>query len=154
MRISIERTREMKEKKFVKKWRIIKLSKTQHSDISSRFLHEALRSLENADKLLHSVAFKVGREKGMEVRKSIGVDSIRDAVELISMISGVGFEEVDDAFVFHGCPVFPLTDVRNEMSCRGFLEGFFSAIGVRARVEVKCAEKTEKEGCVVKILKG
>jgi|Deesub1362A_J573_1020465.scaffolds.fasta_scaffold00559_24 hypothetical protein len=139
------------EKKFVRKWRVIKLSKSQQSDIAGKFLQEAIENLENAEKLLYTVSFKVGRERGMEVKKSIGIDSLHDAVDFISMISGIPYEELESEnkrqFYFKPCPIFQLTEIKMEISCKGFLEGFFSAFGLNPEVVVTC-----RDTCSIKIV--
>jgi hypothetical protein len=134
------------EKKFLRKWRIIKLSKSQQGDLPARFIQEAIKNLDGAEDLLYKVAFELGKERGAEVKESFKIDSLHDAVDFISMISGSKYEEEGDEITFQTCPVLTITDVKNERSCLGFLEGFFSAVSIDVKVEITCGER-----CRIKI---
>jgi len=131
----------MKGEKLTKKWRLIKLSRTHHSEFAVRFIEEMLED----DERLYRFSVKYGREKGGEVKGGLHLKDFAEVAEFLGMFTGVGVGEGEDSVVFDGCPSREMTEVRKREVCTGFLVGFFKAFGYDVEVNAVCGEKCRVE---------
>ncbi len=131
----------MRGEKLTKKWRLIKLSRTHHSDFAVRFIEEMLED----DERLYSFSVKYGRDKGREVKKDLPLKDFTEIAEFLGMFTGVGVSEGKDGVMFDGCPGREMTEVKKKEVCTGFLVGFFKAFGYDVEINAVCGERCRVE---------
>ncbi|MEM0303197.1 MAG: hypothetical protein QXT98_07260 [Archaeoglobaceae archaeon] len=127
----------MKEEIIAQKWRLIKLSKTR--PILAFRLVNTLS--EKCGEEVYKMAFEYGEEKGREVMRNLKLKDFREIAKFLSMISGTRIEQKGEEIVFLSCPVNILEQVKSARICKGYIEGFFSAFGMRIEALPTCGEQ-------------
>lgn len=127
----------MKEERIAQKWRLIKLSKSR--PLLAFRLVDALS--EKCGEEVYRMTFEYGEEKGKEVMRSFKLKDFGEVAKFLSMITGVKLERRGEEIIFLSCPVNILEQVKSARICKGYIEGFFLAFGLRVEALPTCEEQ-------------
>lgn len=127
----------MKEERIAQKWRLVKLSRSRPllvfrlvTILSDKFGEE-----------VYKVAFDYGREKGEEIARNLRVRGFVEVSKFISMITGAKLEQKEGEAIFLSCPVNALEQIKSSKICKGYIEGFFSAFGIKVEAFPDCRDQ-------------
>lgn len=127
----------MKEERIAQKWRLIKLSKSRPI-LAFRLVNVLSEKLgEEA----YKIAFEYGEERGREISLNLKLKGFEEIAKFLSMISGTKIEVKGEKIIFLSCPVNALEQIKSSKICKGYIEGFFSAFGIKVEAFPECGEQ-------------